>query len=136
MVSARTKSLKKKRNIYGVISYGLWIGTALFMIIYALATKDLPAPKEGTIQFVTEEAKNWLFGLGLTAVIGIIGAIIIKDKIRTFIWMMSLIMSVILFGKGGMFTVLAIWFIDEYIIYALFKRNCRLVQINKEIDLR
>lgn len=134
--SQRTKTLRKKRNLFGIISLVLWIGTVLFLAIYSFATKELPAPKEGSIEFLTQEAKDWLFGLGITAVIGIIATLIIKEKMRTFIWMLSLIMAVILFGKTGMFVILAIWFIDEYVISALFRHYKRLVEINKEIDLR
>lgn len=134
--SERTKSLKKKRNIFGIVSFALWIGTVLFLGIYALSTKELPKPKEGSIQFLTTEAKDWLLGLGVTAVIGILATFILKERMRTFIWMLSLVMAVILFGKGGMFTILIMWFIDEYIISAMFKHYCHLVEINKEIDLR
>lgn len=137
MKSERTKSLKKKRNIFGFISFALWIGTALFLTIFSIATKEPPAPKEpGSIQFITEEAKDWLFGLGITAVIGVIATMFIKERMRTFIWMISLIMAVILFGKGGMFTILVLWFIDEYTITPLCKHYGKLYQINKEIDLR
>lgn len=135
MASERTKSLKHKRNIFGIISVVLWIGTVLFLAIYAFATKEPAAPKEG-IQILSNEAKDWLFGLGITACIGIIGALVIKERIRTFIWMLSLIMAVIEFGQAGMFTVLSLWLVDEYFVSAMFTHYCHLVQINKEIDFR
>ena len=50
--------------------------------------------------------------------------------------MATLVLSVVLFAKVGMFIVLGLWLVDEYILYPIFKHYCKLVQINKEIDLR
>lgn len=133
-MSDRTKSLKKKRNLFGILSFVMFLGTALFFLISAFCKLDLTSP-EG-IPIFSDELKSMLVGLGTTACIGILGAVIIKDKIRTFLWMVSLVISVILYDQAGMFTVLGIWLTDEYVIHNLFKHYCHLVQINKEIDLR
>ena len=137
MVSDRTKSLKKKRNLFAILSFGLWVGTLLFLAIYAFCTvgNAEEVAKQG-IEILSKEVKDILIGLGITAIIGIIGVIIIKDKIRTFIWMLSLILAVILFKEAGMYVILCLWLVDEYIFTNLFHHYCHLVQINKEIDLR
>lgn len=133
--SERTKSLKRKRNFFATLSFALWIGTVLFLAIYAFALIGAN-PKEGGIEILSPEAKDILIGLGTTGIIGIIGVIIIKDKIRIFIWMCSLIMSVVLFKEVGMYVILGIWFVDEYILHNLYKYFAKRVTINKEIDLR
>lgn len=136
MTSERTKNLKKKKRIFGLISLCLCVGTLLFFIIYALATKEPPQPKDNGIQFVSDEAKDWLFGLAVTGVVAIVATIIIKDKMNTFMWMLSVVMSVILFGSTGMFIVLALWFIDEYILHTFYNKYKEEIVINKQIDLR
>lgn len=137
MVSERTKSLKKKRSLFGILTYGLWLGVAIFLAVFAFVkvggSKEVA--EEG-MQILSPEMKDALIGLGTTVGVAAIGAIIIKDKIRTFVWMISLIISIILFDKVGMYVVLAVWLVDEYILNSLFKHYCHLVEINKEIDLR
>lgn len=133
--SERTKYLKRKRNLFAILSLGLWIGTALFLAIYAFATIGVN-PTEGGIEIFSKEMKDILVGIGTTTVIGIIGVIIIRDKIRIFVWMCSLVLSVILFKEVGMYVILGIWLVDEYIIHNLFKYYQKRVTINKEIDLR
>lgn len=136
MTSDRTKSIRKKRNLFGILSFVLWVGTALFLAIYAFCTVgNAEAAKEGT-EIFTKEFKNILIGLGTTVLVALVGVIIIKGKIRTFVWMVSLILAVVLFKDAGMYVVLFIWLIDEYIFTNLFHHYCHLLQINKEIDLR
>lgn len=134
MASGITKDLKKKRNIFGIISVCLWLGCALASVISIFCKIDLTNP-EGTPIF-SEEFKALLISLGTTAIIGIIVACIIKNKVRTFIWMICTIINTVLFKEAGMYIILAIWFFDEYVFYGLYKHYADRVKINKEIDLR
>lgn len=142
-ISARTKQVKMLRNIFGGISFALWIGTLLFFVITIYSriattgTEDVAASVDSaTIELLSKEMKDLLLSVSTTAIIGVLGTIIIKDKIRTFIWMLNLIMGVILYKEVAMYTVLAIWFIEEYVIHALYLYYKNAVQINKEIDRR
>jgi len=129
-----TKKIKKKRDFFGFISVGLWIGTALFCIIAIFCKIDLKNP-EG-IEIFTPEFKAWLISLGSTAIIGIILGFIIKDKIRTVVWMVCTVINACLFKDVGMYVTLAVWFTDEYIFHALYLRYKMRYAINKEIDKR
>lgn len=131
--SERTKSLIYKKRLFGIISFCLFIATALFFIITAFCKVDLPKSEGG---FIDEDLKSAAVGISTTSIICIIGVIIIRDKIRIFVWMVTLILAVLLYDKVGMFIVLGIWAIDEYVFYMIYKRYKRLVEINKEIDLR
>ena len=53
-----------------------------------------------------------------------------------YFYMLALIINSILFKETGMYIILAIWFIDEYVFSALHKHYKQLVIINKEIDRR
>jgi len=131
--SDRTKALRKKKNVFAALSYGLFIASACFFIIYGLCTLDLPS---STGSFLSEDAKAAVVGVSTTGIICIVGSIIIKDKIRTFMWMVTLIMGVMCFNQVGMCIVLGLWLIDEYVFHMLYKRYKRLLEINKEIDKR
>lgn len=128
----RTKQVKRLRNIFGITSSVVWVGTAIFMVISALSKVG----GADTTQILTEEAKNMLMSISITTIIGVVAAIIIKDKLRTAIWMACTILSAIVFKEVGMYVTLGLWFVDEYILFNLFKHYKNLVVINKEIDLR
>lgn len=109
MASKRTNDLKKKRTLFGILSYGVWIVTILTLVICAFATysRDATIVNE-TMQIVTDDAKNWVIGLGTTAVIALGGAIIIKDKMRTVVWMISLVLATVMYNRVGMFIILGL----------------------------
>lgn len=137
MKSARTIKVIRNKNIFFIVSNALWIGTALFLVFVCcvkLGSKE--AVEEASTQIISNELKAIIYSLSTTLIIGIIVSIIIKDKIRTFIWMVSVITAAILFNSKGMYCVLALWFVEEYIFHALYIKYKNLVQINKEIDLR
>lgn len=134
MESDITKQLKKKRNIFGAISVLLWVGTAIASVIAMLCKIDMDE-SSGTPIF-SPEFKAFLVSLGVTVIIGIIVACIIKNKIRTFIWMICTVLNAAIFKEAGMYITLSLWFVDEYIMYALYKRYADRVKINREIDLR
>jgi len=129
-----TKSLKKKRNIFACLSIGLWVGCAIFCAIMTFIKIDARDPS-GTPIF-SNEFKAFLASLGITAIIGIVVACIIKDKIRTFIWIACTVINSIIYKDVGMYITLGIWLIDEYVLYALYIHYKNRVAINKEIDVR
>lgn len=131
----RTKQVKKLRNIFAITSAGTWVCTAIFLVLWALT--HLVGDVDPSVQIIlSEELKNVVLSISITTVIGITAAIVIKEKLRTAIWMACTIMAAIMFKEVGMFVVLGLWFIDEYVLYSLYKYYKNAVQINKEIDLR
>lgn len=134
MVSERTKSLKRKTTIFGLLSYITWIGVALFFVFAALLTFDKTG-SDGKPIF-SEEFKAMLISIGITTGIGILMAVIIKEKIRTFVWIACTILASIIYKEVGMYIVLSLWLIDEYIFTNLYKHYKNKFTINKEIDLR
>jgi len=142
-MSPRTKKVRKLRNIFAALSTILWIGTALVLVAIvfsklALTSKDATVTEatKATASILSEEVKNLLLSISTTAVIGILGTILIKDKMRTFIWMLNLVVCTVLYKETGMYVILVLWFLDEYILYSLYKHYKHLVVINKEIDRR
>ena len=131
--SPRYISLRRKKIAYGIISTLMWIITGLTFIILSLA--KIKQKDTSGIPIISPELKSLVTSIGVTALIGIILAIIIKDKIRTAVYMLSLILATIVYKEVGMYIVLGIWFIDEYIIHALYKKYSRKLEIRKEIDL-
>ena len=131
--SPRYVSLKRKTIVYGLISTLMWVITGLVFIVLCLA-KFKQKDASGT-PILSNELKSIVASIGVTALIGLAVAIIIKDKIRTAIYMASLILATIVYKEVGMYIVLGIWFVDEYVIHALYKKNKRKLEIRKEIDL-
>lgn len=141
MASERTKQCIKRRNIFLIISTIMWIGVAAVMIFGALIkftkpTEVIAETVKEPMFTITDSTKNTVISLSITMVIGILGTIIIKDKIRTFMWMLSLIVGSIVYGKYCMYIVLALWFVEEYVFRTLYNYYKQKVSINKEIDLR
>lgn len=137
--SPRTKKMIRGRNITFVLSTLMWVGTAVVMAI--LAFKKFAKPSdvvEGaeSMQLISEAVKTMVLSLSTTVFIGIIASIIIKDKIRTFMWMLSTVIAAVLFDRTGMLIVLALWLVEEYVIHALYTYYKGKVSINKEIDMR
>lgn len=139
--SERQKSLKRRMLIFGILSFSIWIITSLVMV--GLAIKHcFPTPQpteigetiEEGMSIFSEELKAKVMSLSITVGIGLIGTIIIKDKIRVFMWICCVIIAALLYGNNGMFVIFAIWLIDEYILRVLYKYYKRKWEIRKEID--
>lgn len=135
MTSDRTKHCKKMRNIFGIISYCLWLGTIVAIMIMCFSKIENAVEKE-SLKILSDELTEKIYAFGITAAIGIIATIFIKEKARTFMYMLSIILSVILKGEVGMYIVLSIYATDEFVIRTLYKYYSNKVSINKEIDLR
>lgn len=139
MKSQRTIDVTKKRNIFGFISYFLWITVVLVLVFFTFKKFSTPveivesAESEG---FISESGKAFILSTSITVIIGVIATIVIKDKLRTFFWMVSVVLSAVIFKSTGMYIVLGIWLVDEYVFHNLYKYYKSKVSINKEIDLR
>lgn len=135
MTSEITKNYRKRKWIFGILSVVLWVGTGIAAFIIAMMSINAIDPSTGMPIF-SQEFKAWLTSLGITTCIGIATAIIIKDKMRTFVWMLSLVIITIVYKDVGMFIVLGLWLTDEYVFTTLYKYNKSKQSINKEIDKR
>lgn len=133
-VSQRTKDVKKLSLIFRLASAVCWLGVAIFAVIAALS-KVGGSEKTGAA-ILSESFKSSVISLSITVIIGLIIAIIIKEKVRVAIYMFSLVIVSIIYKEIAMYIVLGVWGVDEYIFTALHKRYKALAIINKEIDRR
>ena len=133
MASPRAKDLRRKKFIFGLISTLMWGGTVLVFAI--LAFTKFKAKDSSGMPIFSEQLKSLIVSIGVTAIVGLIVSIIIKDKIRTFVFMASAVLGLYLYDATGMYIVLGIWLVDEYIIHSLYKMYSRKYEIRKEIDL-
>ena len=136
--SDRTKQVIRRRNIFMILSFLTWITTALVMVFSAFSKfkGETPAETVEHTELLSDAAKTLLTSLSITVIVGILASIIIKDKIRTFIWMVSVVLSALIYKSTGMYIVLGLWLVEEYVFHTLFKYYSNKVSINKEIDLR
>lgn len=132
--SQRTKDVKKLSFIFWLISTLMTVGVVLFVVISTF-TKLSGSDKTGA-DILSETLKAQIISLSITAIICLFLIFIIKDKVRNTLYMLSIIITAILYKEVGMYIVGAIWLIDEYVIHALFKHYQALITINKEIDRR
>lgn len=132
--SKRTKDCKKLCLIFRIASTICWLGVAIFAVIAAFS-KVAGSDKTG-VDILSEAVKTKLISVSITVIIGLIISLIIKEKARTTVYMLGLICITMLYGEVAMYIVLAIWAIDEYVLFALYKRYKALIMINKEIDRR
>lgn len=129
--SERYKSLKKKTIIFGIISYAaLFITMAVCLIAGGI---NFNAVKDG-VQIFTDEAKTLFLSMSITAVIGTVLTFFLKEGMRTFIWVVCVVLASIVFGPVGMYIVLGVWLLDDYVIHKLFKHYQSKLSIRKEID--
>lgn len=129
--SERYKSLKKKAIIFGIIS---WAALFILSTVYIVAAGiNLNAVHEG-IQIFTEEAKLLVVSMSITAVIGTILTFFLKEGMRTFMWIVCVILGSLVFGAAGMYIALGIWLLDDYVIHKLFLYYKNKLSIRKEID--
>ena len=129
--SERYKSLKRKSVIFGIISYAALFVTMLVMLIAGYS--NFNAVHDG-IQVFTDEAKTVFVSMTVTAVIGVILTFFLKEGVRTFIWVVCVVLGSIVFKEAGMYTVLGIWLIDDYVIHKLFLYYHDKLKIRKEIE--
>lgn len=131
MISERQKSLKKKSILFGILSYGLLFVLSLVYLISAFV--NFNAVHEG-VQIFTEEAKKIVISMSITYVIGGVLMIWLKEGMRTFIWIVCVVLGSLVFKEAGMYIALGCWLIDDYVIHKLFKHYKKKLDIRKEID--
>ena len=129
--SARYKSLRKKTIIFGAISWAaLFILTTVYIVSAGL---NMNTVKDG-IQIFTDEAKLLVVSMSITAVIGTVLTFFLKEGMRTFLWIVCVILGSIVYKATGMYIALGIWLIDDYVIHKLFLYYKNKLSIRKEID--
>lgn len=131
MASERYKQLKKKTLIFGIISWAILFTLLTVYLIAGFA--NLNAVKDG-VQVFTDEAKHVLISMSVTAIIGIIATIFLKEGMRTFIWIVCVVLGSLVFKSPGMYVALGLWLVDDYVIHKLFKYYQGKLSIRKEID--
>lgn len=134
MKSTRTKDVKKLCWIFRLSSALCWIGVALFAIIATFST--IAGYEKSGIDILSEMIKTKLIAFSMTTIIGLIVALLIKEKARITIYMLSVVILSILYGETAMYITLAIWAVDEYVLHALSKHYKTLITINQEMDRR
>lgn len=80
--SERYKNLKKKSILFGVISYAALFITMMVCLIGGGI--NFNAVKDG-VQVFTDEAKTVFLSMSITAIIGTVMTIFLKEGMRTFI---------------------------------------------------
>ena len=130
-----TKKYQKKYWTTFAISSILWLGTCLFLILYGfiVAWKGDGSSESNAVVDAIRATYSALL-ISIIAAIAIF--IFIKEKIRNTIWMANLVISVVLFGSTGMWVVLSLWALDEFLIVPLKNHYREKISINKEIDKR
>jgi len=131
MASERYKQLKKKTIIFGIIS---WVTLFTLLTVYLIAGfANMNTVKDG-VQVFTDEAKHILISMSVTAIIGVIATIFLKEGMRTFIWIVCVVLGSLVFKAPGMYVALGLWLVDDYVIHKLFKYYQGKLSIRKEID--
>lgn len=133
-VSKRTKDTAKLSRLFLVLSFLCFVGVAIFTVFACFS--HIGSSEEQGMDIISEQLKSVLVSTSVTIIIVTILALIIKNKVRTTVYMLSLIVNGILFKEVGMYIILAIWALDEYVFTSLHKHYQKLKVINKEIDLR
>ena len=127
-ISERTRKYKWGRLLF-ILDWVLCFGTALAFII----TCSSGAQGDESLK---EKLGTIVYGFGAGLIPMVVLAIIVKDKIRPTVWMIDIVLANYLYGSVGMYIVLGVWFIGEYIIMPLSKRFSTLYLVNREIDAR
>lgn len=133
-VSKRTKDVTKLARVFFVLSFLCFIGVAIFTVI-ACFTRLGGSEKEG-MEIISEQLKALLVSTSITILIVSILTLLIKNKARHTLYMLAIIVNGILFKEIGMYSVLAVYALDEFVFTQLYLHFKRLKVINKEIDLR
>lgn len=130
-MSAQTKKYKLARLLF-ILNWALCFGVAITLVSLCLAGVQ-PDPNGVSMK---EKMGTVLYGFGMSLIPVIVLAILVKDKIRPTVWMIDLILANYLYGSIGMYIVVGIWVIGEYIIAPLSKRFATLYLVNRELDKR
>lgn len=129
--SDRYKHLKKLTIIFGIISWAaLFVLTTVYIIAAGI---NINAVKDG-VQIFTDEAKLLVVSMSITAIIGTVMTFFLKEGMRTFMWIICVVIGSIVFGAAGMYIALGVWLVDDYVIHKLFLHYKNKLSIRKEIE--
>lgn len=129
--SSRYKHLKKLKLTFGFISWAaLFILTAVYIIA---AGMNLNTVQDG-VQIFTDEAKLLVVSMSTTAIIGTVLTVFLKEGMRTFLWIVCVVLGSIVFKATGMYIALGIWLVDDYVIHKLYLYYKNKLSIRKEIE--
>ena len=126
-----TKKCKVTRNIFGILSWFLCFGAAVFFIIFAFVSGMIRVDgslvtKIGTILYS--------FILSILPLVTI--AVIVKNKVKPLVFTADVIVANVMFGSVGLYTMFVVWLLDTYVITPLYNKYKEKYAINKEIDKR
>lgn len=127
------KEYKSKRNKYWIASVLLMACTLLFYIIYGYVT-CFNAPKGDS---VVREIIWKLIPYGLTAIGLLMACIFISNKLRTTVWMASVIIGTMLFGRWALIITFILWAFDEYFLfykYNKYKLRKEMAEVRDEVN--
>lgn len=130
----RTKVCKNRKILFSLLSAIIWVGVAVFSIVIAFSKFKGSGGESALKNYV--EIKDSLIGLGITLIIGLCLSIFMSNKLRTTIYMVSVIIASLAYGSVAMYIEFGLWFIDEYIFKSLADYYKAAYRTNKEIDLR
>lgn len=132
-MTEQTKKIRNRRNWLFAIQLSVMLGTVLALLIKTIMGMT---PNETDIEAEFGRMGTLITSMGVSLGITAALVIVVGHKVRNTIWMGCVILASYLYGNKGMWIVFALWAIDEYILYPLYRRSAQRVATNKEIDKR
>lgn len=136
MTSTAAINNKKKFITYKLISIAIWMSVAIFTLVTGLVKASGASLPGSEYIELTDSFKSTVVGFGITMVICLFVALFISNKLRTSVWMISVILCTLVYGKAAMIIIFSLWFVDEYVFSNLANKYKEKWHINREIDLR
>lgn len=130
-MSKQTKKYRLGRFLF-ILDWICCFGVAAVLICMCIGGIQ-PDPNGVSMK---EKLGTIIYGFGMSLLPMVVLAILVKDKIKPTIWMADLILANYLYGSIGMYIIVAVWLVCEYIIMPLSKRFSTLYIVNKEMDKR
>lgn len=127
---------KKKYITFKLISIAIWLGVAIFTVVTGFVKASGAKLPGSEYVELTDSFKKTITGFGITMIIALFVALFISNKLRTTVWMISVILCTLVYGKVAMIIIFSLWLVEEYIFFNLAAKYKRKWEINKEIDLR
>ena len=112
------KQYKSKRNKYHIASILLMSLTLLFYIVYGYI-KCFSGPQESS--FISEFIQL-IIPYSIVAFALMIICIFISNKLRTTVWMGSVIIGTLIFGRYAMAVTFVLWIVDEYFLFGKYNK--------------
>jgi len=129
-----TKKCSKLSRLFLVLSFFCLLGVVIFTVIAVFS--HIGGEKEQGMQIISRELETMLVSTSITIVVVAVLAFFIKNKIRPTVYMLAIIINGILFKEVGMYVMLGVYGLDEFVFSLLHKHYHARAIINKEIDRR